>query len=97
MAKARGSPHEFDSREYMIAQGEIALLPFDETIAKALSLIALCSPAFCSLPTLGAKGPNCNDLCCFRDGRAVECARHDSLRNERPLLGSRAGNMLLPV
>jgi circadian clock protein KaiC len=38
VVKARGSPHEFDSREYVIGQGGITLLPFDETIAKALPL-----------------------------------------------------------
>ena len=36
VVKARGSPHEFDSREYVIGQGGITLLPFDETVAKAL-------------------------------------------------------------
>jgi circadian clock protein KaiC len=34
VVKARGSPHEFDSREYVIGQGGITFLPFDETIAK---------------------------------------------------------------
>jgi circadian clock protein KaiC len=38
VVKARGSPHEFDSREYVIGQGGITLLPFDETVAKALPL-----------------------------------------------------------
>jgi circadian clock protein KaiC len=38
VVKARGSPHEFDSREYVIGQGGIQLLPFDETIPKALPL-----------------------------------------------------------
>jgi len=38
VVKARGSPHEFDSREYVIGQGGITLLPFDENVAKALPL-----------------------------------------------------------
>jgi circadian clock protein KaiC len=38
VVKARGSPHEFDSREYIIGQGGIALLPMDEAIAKVLPL-----------------------------------------------------------
>jgi circadian clock protein KaiC len=38
VVKARGSPHEFDSREYVIGPGGISLLPFDETVAKALPL-----------------------------------------------------------
>jgi circadian clock protein KaiC len=38
VVKARGSPHEFDSREYIIGPGGITLLPFDETVAKALPL-----------------------------------------------------------
>ncbi|HXB70603.1 MAG TPA: ATPase domain-containing protein [Candidatus Acidoferrales bacterium] len=38
VVKARGSPHEFDSREYVIGQGGITLLPFDEVVAKALPL-----------------------------------------------------------
>lgn len=38
VVKARGSPHQFDSREYEIGQGGIKLLPFDETVAKALPL-----------------------------------------------------------
>jgi len=38
VVKARGSPHEFDSREYIIGQGGITLLPFDEKVAKALPL-----------------------------------------------------------
>ena len=38
VVKARGSPHEFDSREYVIGQGGINLLPFDENVAKALPL-----------------------------------------------------------
>jgi circadian clock protein KaiC len=38
VVKARGSPHEFDSREYVIGPGGITLLPFDETVAKALPL-----------------------------------------------------------
>jgi len=38
VVKARGSPHEFDSREYVIGQGGITLLPFDEIVAAALPL-----------------------------------------------------------
>jgi hypothetical protein len=38
VVKARGCPHQFDSREYVIGQGGITLLPFDETVAKALPL-----------------------------------------------------------
>jgi circadian clock protein KaiC len=38
VVKARGSPHEFDSREYVIGPGGITLLPFDEHLAKALPL-----------------------------------------------------------
>jgi circadian clock protein KaiC len=38
VVKARGSKHEFDSREYVIGQGGITLLPFDEKVAKALPL-----------------------------------------------------------
>jgi circadian clock protein KaiC len=38
VVKARGSKHEFDSREYEIGQGGITLLPFDEHVAKALPL-----------------------------------------------------------
>src|SRR5580704_16135763 len=30
VVKARGSKHEFDSREYVIEQGGFRLLPFDE-------------------------------------------------------------------
>jgi circadian clock protein KaiC len=33
VVKARGSKHEFDSREYTIGQGGIKLLPFDENVA----------------------------------------------------------------
>jgi circadian clock protein KaiC len=38
VVKARGSPHEFDSREYQIGPGGITLLPFDAAVAKALPL-----------------------------------------------------------
>jgi circadian clock protein KaiC len=38
VVKARGSKHEFDSREYVIGQGGITLLPFDEKIAKGQPL-----------------------------------------------------------
>jgi circadian clock protein KaiC len=43
VVKARGSPHEFDSREYVIGPGGITLLPFDETVAKALPLASYSS------------------------------------------------------
>jgi KaiC/GvpD/RAD55 family RecA-like ATPase len=43
VVKARGSPHEFDSREYVIGPGGITLLPFDETVAKALPLASYTS------------------------------------------------------
>jgi hypothetical protein len=36
VVKARGSKHEFDSREYLIGQGGIALKPFDESGAEPL-------------------------------------------------------------
>ena len=36
VVKARGSKHEFDSREYIIGQGGIKLLPVEETIAVSL-------------------------------------------------------------
>jgi circadian clock protein KaiC len=38
VVKARGSPHEFDSREYVIGQGGIKLLPFDANVARAIPL-----------------------------------------------------------
>ena len=38
VVKARGSAHEFDSREYVIGQGGIELLPFNEIVAKVLPL-----------------------------------------------------------
>ena len=38
VVKARGSPHEFDSREYVIGQGGIKLLPLDPGDSKPLSL-----------------------------------------------------------
>jgi circadian clock protein KaiC len=38
VVKARGCPHEFDSREYVIGPGGITLLPFDPSVAKALPL-----------------------------------------------------------
>jgi circadian clock protein KaiC len=37
VVKARGSQHEFDSREYVIGQGGISLLPFDDNMPKPLS------------------------------------------------------------
>ena len=36
VVKARGSKHEFDSREYTIGQGGIKLLPFDESAANGV-------------------------------------------------------------
>ena len=42
VVKARGSKHEFDSREYVIGQGGITLLPLDETVTKALPLSRYC-------------------------------------------------------
>jgi hypothetical protein len=33
VAKARGSNHEFDTREFRIGQGGIELLPMDENVA----------------------------------------------------------------
>ena len=38
VVKARGSHHQFDSREYAIGQGGITLLPVDEEISTALPL-----------------------------------------------------------
>jgi circadian clock protein KaiC len=38
VVKARGSRHQFDSREYVIGEGGITLLPFNENVAKALPL-----------------------------------------------------------
>ena len=38
VVKARGSKHEFDSREYVIGQGGITLLPFDENVETACRL-----------------------------------------------------------
>ena len=38
VVKARGSAHEFDSREYVIGQGGITLLPFDDTLARTMPL-----------------------------------------------------------
>ena len=43
VVKARGSKHEFDSREYVIGQGGITLLPFEENVAKALPLSSYAS------------------------------------------------------
>jgi circadian clock protein KaiC len=38
VVKSRGSKHEFDSREYVIGQGGITIMPADENVAKALPL-----------------------------------------------------------
>jgi hypothetical protein len=38
VVKARGSKHEFDSREYVIGHGGITLLPLNEHVAKTLPL-----------------------------------------------------------
>jgi circadian clock protein KaiC len=43
IVKARGTKHEFDSREYVIGQGGITLLPLSESIAKALPLASYTS------------------------------------------------------
>src|ERR1700722_7018766 len=59
VVKARGSAHQFDSREYLIGQGGITLLPFDETVAKALPLASynsILSRAPSRLPGLGESG-----------------------------------------
>jgi hypothetical protein len=39
VVKARGSKHEFDSREYTIGQGGIALLPFDESVVNGMKAL----------------------------------------------------------
>jgi circadian clock protein KaiC len=39
VVKARGSNHEFDSREYEIGQGGIKLLPFDESAVNAVKAL----------------------------------------------------------
>ena len=61
VVKARGSPHQFDSREYEIGQGGIKLLPFDENVAKALPLASynsILSRAPSRLPSApGASAP----------------------------------------
>ena len=38
VVKARGSKHEFDSREYVIGQGGIYLLPASDDVARVLPL-----------------------------------------------------------
>ncbi len=43
VVKARGSPHEFDSREYVIGQGGITLLPFNKDVANAHPLASYAS------------------------------------------------------
>jgi circadian clock protein KaiC len=43
VVKARGSKHEFDSREYVIGKGGINLLPLDATTAKELPLASYTS------------------------------------------------------
>jgi circadian clock protein KaiC len=39
VVKARGSKHEFDSREYTIGQGGITLLPFEESVANGIKAL----------------------------------------------------------
>jgi circadian clock protein KaiC len=46
VVKSRGSKHEVDSREYVIGQGGITLLPFEGNVAKALPL-----SSYASIPT----------------------------------------------
>jgi circadian clock protein KaiC len=36
VVKARGSKHQFDSREYVIGQGGITLMPMDDATVKML-------------------------------------------------------------
>ena len=43
VVKARGSPHEFDSREYVIGQGGITLLPFTKEVESLLPLASYAS------------------------------------------------------
>jgi circadian clock protein KaiC len=43
VVKARGSKHEFDSREYVIGQGGITLLPSEENASKMLPLASYAS------------------------------------------------------
>jgi hypothetical protein len=43
VVKAPGRPHEFDRREYVIAQSGITLMPFDEDVAIAALRAAGCS------------------------------------------------------
>ena len=43
VVKSRGSKHEVDSREYVIGQGGITLLPFEGNVAKALPLSSYAS------------------------------------------------------
>jgi circadian clock protein KaiC len=43
VVKARGTRHEFDSREYVIGQGGIALLPANKDVAKVLPLASYTS------------------------------------------------------
>jgi circadian clock protein KaiC len=61
VVKARGSPHEFDSREYVIGQGGITLLPFDEQVAKVLPLASynsILSRAPSRMPSPPARAPD---------------------------------------
>ena len=58
VVKARGSKHQFDSREYVIGQGGISLLPFDEesnptAIRPFSAYSSILSRAPSRLPTVG--------------------------------------------
>ena len=51
VVKARGSKHEFDSREYVIGQGGIRLLPFDEAAEEKPSPFSSYSSVLSRAPT----------------------------------------------
>jgi circadian clock protein KaiC len=62
VVKARGSRHEFDSREYVIEQGGIRLLPFDESaepkprpFSSYSSVLSRAPSRFNAVPTAGGK------------------------------------------
>jgi circadian clock protein KaiC len=57
VVKARGSKHEFDSREYEIGQGGIKLLPFDENGEKPLPFASYSSILSRAPSRLIANGP----------------------------------------
>src|ERR1700722_7078626 len=48
-------------------EGYVRLWTFDCIVFVGVLLLA----------NIGAKGPNCQHLCCSRDRRAVECTGHD--------------------